>query len=77
MTLSPRQRQIVDLLIAGHAQKSIADELKIKPCTVKTYLARLRLTLGAASMVQAIALYCSLRATSKPVRRKVDTKRRR
>lgn len=54
--LSPRQRDILDLLVAGKANKVIADELAINIKTVETHRLRLMQKVGAKSLAELIAL---------------------
>lgn len=41
LSLSPRQAQIIKLLLSGHSDKQIARELHIAVATVRTHLSRL------------------------------------
>jgi DNA-binding CsgD family transcriptional regulator len=55
--LSPRERQCMDLLCAGHRLKSIAAELGLALVTVDMHLKNARHKLGAQTRDQAVALY--------------------
>lgn len=49
-TLSPREREVFDLVLAGRLNKQIADQLGVCERTVKTLRAQLMLKLGAESV---------------------------
>jgi two-component system response regulator FixJ len=49
-TLSTRERQVLDGLIAGHPNKTIAFDLKISPRTVEIYRANLMSKMQASSL---------------------------
>jgi DNA-binding CsgD family transcriptional regulator len=53
--LSPRERQIVDLVASGHPNKSIASTLGISQWTVSTHLRRLFARLGVGSRAAMVA----------------------
>ncbi len=53
-TLPPRERQVLDLLLAGKSNKAIAQELGLSPRTVETHRARLMTRLGVASLAEAV-----------------------
>jgi DNA-binding CsgD family transcriptional regulator len=53
--LTPREREILRLLTAGHSNRAIAERLFISPTTVATHLANLYGKLGVDSRAQAIA----------------------
>jgi len=48
--LTPRQRQIMDLVLAGHASKNIAAHLKISQRTVENHRAAIMQRTGATSL---------------------------
>ena len=52
--LSARERQVLDLLLAGHSVPSMAGRLHISPSTAKTYVARLYEKLGARNRAEAV-----------------------
>ncbi|MBL6459430.1 response regulator [Belnapia sp. T6] len=52
--LPPRERQVLDLLLAGKSNKAIAQELDLSPRTVETHRARLMTRLGVASLAEAV-----------------------
>lgn len=53
--ISAREREVLELLAAGHANKEIAARLGVSPHTVKTHVARLLEKLGARRRTDAIA----------------------
>ena len=55
-TLTPREREVLDLLAAGHDQAEIARELFITPKTVATHIQRVLAKLGVHSRAQAVAM---------------------
>src|SRR5690349_2455404 len=52
--LSARERKVLELLLAGGTNKSIARELGLSPRTVETYRARVMEALGAQSLTEAV-----------------------
>lgn len=52
--ISPREREVLELLAAGLANKEIAERLHVSPHTVKTHVARLFEKLGARRRTEAI-----------------------
>jgi DNA-binding NarL/FixJ family response regulator len=55
--LSPREREVVDLLARGYLYKEIADGLNISVSTVCTYIRRIYEKLQVRSRSQAVAKY--------------------
>jgi PAS domain S-box-containing protein len=53
--LTPRQRQILELLAAGQAPKVIARQLGLMETTVRNHIRLLFLALGAHSQLEAVA----------------------
>jgi non-specific serine/threonine protein kinase len=53
--LTPRERDVLELLIAGKSNATIAEELFISQRTVTTHLTRLYAKLGVASRTEAIS----------------------
>ncbi|MGD9501643.1 MAG: response regulator FixJ [Methyloceanibacter sp.] len=66
-SLSARERQVLDGLIAGHSNKTIAQALGISPRTVEVYRANLMAKMEAKSLSELIRL--ALRADLAPGRR--------
>ena len=52
--LSPRERQVLSLLVEGRTQAEIAEALQISPATAKTHIARLYAKLQARNRSQAL-----------------------
>jgi two-component system response regulator FixJ len=55
-TLSTRERQVLDGLVAGLPNKSIAYELKISPRTVEIYRANTMTKMGARSLSELVRM---------------------
>ena len=55
-TLSSRERQIMDLILAGKLNKIIADELRISIRTVEVHRARLLEKMGVKTAVELAQL---------------------
>jgi two-component system response regulator FixJ len=64
--LSPRERQVLEGIVAGKANKTIAYDLDISARTVEVHRARLQARLGTHSMAEAvrIAVMAALVATA-------------
>lgn len=54
--LSPREREVLDLLAAGLTGEEISDRLFLSPQTVQTHVRNLMRKLGARTRVHALAL---------------------
>ena len=54
--LSPREREVLDLLVAGKPNKLIARDLGLSPRTVEVHRARLMARLGVGSLAEAVRL---------------------
>jgi DNA-binding NarL/FixJ family response regulator len=54
--LTPREREVLLLVAAGHSNKEIAEALFIAPSTVKTHVASLLNKLGVGSRAQLVAI---------------------
>jgi two-component system response regulator FixJ len=54
--LSTRERQVLDGLIAGHANKTIAHELGISPRTIEIYRANVMTKMEAASLSDLVRM---------------------
>ncbi|HEX4106739.1 MAG TPA: LuxR C-terminal-related transcriptional regulator [Solirubrobacteraceae bacterium] len=55
--LTPRQREVLRLLVAGASNQQIAEELLISVATVKTHVKRVLAALGARNRSQVIARF--------------------
>ena len=55
-SLTPREREVLDLLAEGRSQDEIAQELFITPKTVATHIQRILGKLGVHSRAQAVAV---------------------
>ena len=55
-TLSPRERDVVDGLVRGHANKVIAFDLGISPRTVEVYRANAMTKLQAGSLSELVRM---------------------
>jgi DNA-binding NarL/FixJ family response regulator len=55
--LSPREREVLELLARGYLYKEIADSLQISVQTVNTYIRRIYEKLHVRSRAQAVAKY--------------------
>jgi DNA-binding NarL/FixJ family response regulator len=58
--LSPREREVLELLARGYLYKEIAERLKISVQTVNTYIRRIYEKLHVRSRAQAVAKYAHL-----------------
>ncbi|MEI6194332.1 MAG: response regulator transcription factor [Verrucomicrobiota bacterium] len=58
--LSPREREVLELLARGYLYKEIAEMLKISVQTVNTYIRRIYEKLHVRSRAQAVAKYAHL-----------------
>ena len=55
-TLSPRERQVMDGLVAGHSNKAIAREYEISPRTIEVYRANVMTKMQAGSLSELVRL---------------------
>lgn len=55
-SLTPRERQVFDLLIQGHSTKAIAADLGLSPKTIEDHRASVMSKTGASGLAQLIAL---------------------
>ncbi len=60
LELSPREREVLELLARGYLYKEIAEMLKISVQTVNTYIRRIYEKLHVRSRAQAVAKYTHL-----------------
>ena len=54
--MSERERQVLEGLVAGHPNKTIAYDLGISPRTVEVYRANLMTKMGARSLSELIRM---------------------
>jgi two-component system response regulator FixJ len=54
--LSPRERQVLDGLVAGHPNKNIAFDLGISPRTVEIYRANVMTKMQAGSLSELVRM---------------------
>jgi two-component system response regulator FixJ len=66
-TLSERERQVLEGLVAGHSNKTIAHDLGISPRTVEVYRANLMTKMDARSLSALIRM--AIIGELSPVRR--------
>lgn len=61
-TLSPRERQIISMVVNGQSSARIATQLHLSPKTVATYRSRLMAKLGVADVTALVrlAVHCGL-----------------
>ena len=57
LTLSPRERDVLDGLAEGQAYKQIADKLGVSIHTVRNYIRRIYEKLHVCSRTEAVAKY--------------------
>lgn len=57
MTLSDRQKSIMERIVAGRRAGEIATEFSLSESTVQAHMQRARAKLGAATMPQAAVLF--------------------
>ena len=55
MSVSPRQRQVLDYLLAGHGEKQIADKLRLSPNTVHHHIKALHRHFGVSTRSELLA----------------------
>lgn len=56
LALSPREREVLALVIEGKSRRAIALELGLSPRTIEVHRARLMARLGVGSFVEAVRL---------------------
>ncbi|PNG26671.1 response regulator FixJ [Methylocella silvestris] len=62
--LSPREREVLDGLVAGQPNKTIAYDLKISPRTVEVHRANVMTKMGAASLSELVRMAFVVRSGS-------------
>lgn len=61
--LSPRQRQVTELLCEGYTHRGVANKLGISPNTVRDYVNTARLRAGCETTYQLIAVVVKEQST--------------
>lgn len=64
LNLSPREREIVDLLVQGQSNKEMADQLCLSGDTVKTHLQHIFRKIGVSSRLEAVVFFLTGRRAS-------------
>ena len=65
-SLSPRELEVMEGLVAGHANKAIAYDLGISPRTVEVYRANVMTKMGAASLSELVRMSLLTKAKRAP-----------
>lgn len=60
-SLTPRERQVLDGLLAGHANKTMAYDLGLSPRTVEVHRANVMTKMGASSLSELVRLALRVR----------------
>lgn len=60
-TLSPRERDVLEGLVQGHANKVIAYDLDISPRTVEVYRAHVMTKMKAGSLSELVRIYLTIK----------------
>lgn len=68
--LSPREREVMELVIAGRMNKQIAGDLGISEKTVKAHRGRVMAKFGARSVAELVKLCAELGIATRPALRK-------
>jgi FixJ family two-component response regulator len=55
-SMTPREREVMALVVAGHRNKKIAAEIGVSEVTVKTHRAQVMRKMGAASLAELIRM---------------------
>jgi DNA-binding NarL/FixJ family response regulator len=64
LDLSPRQQEIVDLLVQGKSNKEMADKLCVSNDTVKAHLQHIFRKIGVSSRLEAVVFFLTGRRTA-------------
>lgn len=54
--LTPREREVMDLMVLGHSNKAVASKLGISPRTVEIYRARVMEKMGVRTLAELVRL---------------------
>jgi FixJ family two-component response regulator len=65
-SLSPRERQVMALVVCGRLNKQVGGELGISEITVKAHRGRVMSKMNAASLADLVNMAASLRRASEP-----------
>ena len=60
-TLSPREREVMEMVVSGHSNKAIAIALGISPRTIEIYRANVMTKMDARNLAELIAIGLKLR----------------
>ena len=58
-SLSAREREVLDGLLAGHPNKTIAYDLRLSPRTVEVHRANVMTKMGASSLSELVRMVLS------------------
>jgi FixJ family two-component response regulator len=61
LMLSPREREVMELVISGRLNKEVAGELGLAEVTIKTHRGKLMRKMGAGSLAELVKMYIKLR----------------
>ncbi|TAL10531.1 MAG: response regulator transcription factor [Nitrospirae bacterium] len=64
LNLSPREREIVDLLVQGKSNKEMADQLCLSGDTIKAHLQHIFRKIGVSSRLEAVVFFLTGRRAS-------------
>ena len=64
LSLSPREREIVDLLVLGKSNKEMADQLCLSSDTIKAHLQHIFRKIGVSSRLEAVVFFLTGRRAS-------------
>ena len=64
LNLSPREREIVDLLVLGRSNKEMADHLSLSSDTIKAHLQHIFRKIGVSSRLEAVVFFLTGRRAS-------------
>lgn len=59
-SLSPRERQVLDLLLQGFLNKEMAHSLELSPRTIEDYRASLKRKMGARTSSELVTLVATV-----------------